>query len=164
MDAQQVSSSSKFKFVPAAVGYVAGDDRVYDVEYRGHRVGMVERGWLVAAHEGAEPVRGWNYRSNDGSRFGEGRTRKAAVLAAYGVDAEYRRPGATQAMRRLAQRTANAKAQPKLTDTEVYNLVVLRKAAGMSQGKALAATRASGASVSQQRWAAAWKAEEATQR
>lgn len=68
-------------FRPDSRDYVAGDDRSYDVIVRGRIIGVVERDWLVSATPGGEPIRGWVF--GDGERIGEGRSRKAAVLAAY---------------------------------------------------------------------------------
>lgn len=61
-------------------GYVAGDERAYEVVHRGLTIGLVERAWVPAATPGAEPLHGWWFVSNDGSRRGLGLTRAAAVL------------------------------------------------------------------------------------
>lgn len=78
-----VARSLKFRaaYVPEG-GYMTGDDRTYDVVHRGVTIGIVERAWLPSAVDGGEPVAGFGFRHNDG-RGGEGRTRAAAVRAAW---------------------------------------------------------------------------------
>ncbi len=75
-------SAKSLGVTPDGRDYAAGDERAYDVRCRGYWLGTVERAWLVSAREGGEPTLGWGFRSDDG-RWGEGRTRAAAVLAAY---------------------------------------------------------------------------------
>jgi len=69
-----------------AGGYAEGDEREYDVIVRGRLVGIVGPAWIVGATEGAGSY-GWCAnidRADDGALVGEGRTRYAAVAAAYG--------------------------------------------------------------------------------
>ena len=62
-------------------GYVAGDERHYDVLHRGVCIGTVEPSWTVGRSEGSI-VEGWHFGHYDG-RIGFGRTRAAAVAAAF---------------------------------------------------------------------------------
>lgn len=77
-----VARSLKFELI--GDGYMPGDERPYDVIQRGRVIGVVERSWLVAAQPGGEPPLGWGFRSNDGKLHGEGHSRAAAVINAYG--------------------------------------------------------------------------------
>ena len=78
--ARSLARSLRFELI--GDGYVAGDERPYEVIRHGRHLGVVERAWLVAATPGGEPPLGWSFRSADSKRVGEGVTRAAAVLAA----------------------------------------------------------------------------------
>lgn len=75
--------SLKFRLIGSPADFMAGDDRSYDVFYRGQHIGEVGNDYVPTSIEG-EPARGFSYAGIDG-RTGMGRTRAAAVLDAYVV-------------------------------------------------------------------------------
>jgi hypothetical protein len=76
-----IASAKSLRFVADGHDYVAGDERTYSVIFRGTVVGTVERTYLVGATED-DSILGWGFRGR-GDAWGEGRTRAAAVLAAF---------------------------------------------------------------------------------
>lgn len=67
----------KFRLVGNASDFLPGEDRAYEVSRHGQYLGIVSTEWLISATPD-EPVRGFSFLSDDG-RYGEGRTRAAAV-------------------------------------------------------------------------------------
>lgn len=82
MTGRPIARRLRFKLQGDALDYGAGDERSYNVVYRGITIGFVEREWQVSAKPDGEPTPGWGFRHDDG-RHGSGATRAAAVIDAY---------------------------------------------------------------------------------
>ena len=73
----------KFDLADTGNGYMAGDDRSYDVIVGGYLVGVCEQDWQPHARIEGEQVRVWAAEIK-GIGHGIGRTRAEAVINAYG--------------------------------------------------------------------------------
>lgn len=71
----------RLTYIPEG-GYIEGDERTYDVIYRGCTIGTVGRCYLPSPVEGGLPLDGWAF-ADYGGRVGDGLTRAAAVLSAW---------------------------------------------------------------------------------